>query len=230
MPETTQLISHALCPYVQRVAIALAEKGVCFERVTVDLAAKPDWFLEISPLGRTPVLKVGDAALFESAAILEYLEETQPGPLHPSQPLERARHRAWIGFASECLNDVASFYSAADAGALEARAAALRARFRLLETHLGDGPWFAGDRFHLVDAVFAPVFRYFDVLKRIGDFRFFEGLRKTPRWRAALAGQPSVRAAATPDYENRLADFLRRRDGALARMMTPGPPVAVVSG
>jgi len=157
MNESIILVSHALCPYVQRVAIALAEKDVAHERRVVDLANKPQWFLEISPLGRTPVLKVGDAALFESAAILEFLEETQPAPLHPADPVERAGHRAWIGFGSECLNDIAGFYSAADTGALETKAAALRARFERIEGHLVAGPWFGGARFSLVDAVFAPV-------------------------------------------------------------------------
>ena len=71
------LISHTLCPYVQRAVIALTEKGVPFERIDVDLANKPDWFLKISPLGKTPVLLVGDTAIFESAVILEYLEDTQ---------------------------------------------------------------------------------------------------------------------------------------------------------
>ena len=70
------LISHKLCPYVQRVAIALAEKGVPFERIDIDLADKPDWFLNVSPLGKTPVLLAGDTAIFESAVILEYLEDT----------------------------------------------------------------------------------------------------------------------------------------------------------
>ncbi len=40
------LISFALCPYVQRAAILLAEKGVEFERINIDLANKPDWFLK----------------------------------------------------------------------------------------------------------------------------------------------------------------------------------------
>jgi glutathione S-transferase len=52
------LISHHLCPYAQRAAIALAEKGVRFERRYVDLSAKPDWFLAISPLGKVPLLIV----------------------------------------------------------------------------------------------------------------------------------------------------------------------------
>ena len=91
------LISHELCPFVQRAAIALTEKGVAFERINVDLANKPDWFLAISPLGKVPLLKVGDAVIFESAVILEYLEETQPSPLHPADALQRAEHRVLDG-------------------------------------------------------------------------------------------------------------------------------------
>ena len=53
MPKLT-LISHKLCPYVQRAVIALNEKGVPFERIDIDLADKPDWFLKISPPGKVP--------------------------------------------------------------------------------------------------------------------------------------------------------------------------------
>src|SRR4030088_1493593 len=108
-----KLISHKLCPYVQRAVIALSEKGVAFERIDIDLSNKPDWFLAISPLGKTPVLQVGDVPIFESAVILEYLEETAPKPLHPADPLRRAEHRGWIEFGSTVLNDIAGFYEAA---------------------------------------------------------------------------------------------------------------------
>ena len=114
MAAPLELISHRLCPYVQRAVIALAEKGVPFERVDIDLANKPDWFLALSPLGKTPVLLVGDVPIFESAVILEYLEETQPKPLHPADPLRRAEHRAWIEFGSAVLSDIAGLYAAPD--------------------------------------------------------------------------------------------------------------------
>lgn len=221
MPRHITLVSHALCPYVQRIAIALAEKGVAHDRLSVDLANKPRWFLDISPIGRTPVLKIGAAALFEAAAILEYLEDTQPRPLHPSDPVERARHRAWIGFASECLNDIAGLYTAPDFGTLERRAATLHARFRVMEGQLGSGPWFVGEQFSLVDAVFAPVFRYFDTFDRIGDFGVFNGLTWMQAWRRELANRPSVQNAVAPDCHDRLADFLRHKDSALSRTMEP---------
>src|SRR5260370_29629222 len=114
MTARLKLISHRLCPYVQRAVIALTEKGVSFERIDIDLANKPDWFLAISPLGKTPVLQVGVTAIFESAVILEYLEETQPKPLHPADPLRRAAHRDSIGFGSGLVHHIAGLYSAPD--------------------------------------------------------------------------------------------------------------------
>jgi glutathione S-transferase len=213
------LISHDLCPYVQRAVISLSEKGVAFERTYIDLADKPDWFLAISPLGKTPVLLADDVPIFESAVILEYLEETQPNPLHPSDPLERARHRAWMEFGSATLNDIAGFYSAPDEKAFAAKTATLRGKFERLEGELRTGPYFAGDRFSLVDVVFGPVFRYFDTFDRISDFGILTGLSKVDGWRHALAGRPSVTKAVAPDYPDLLERFIERRSSRLSKIL-----------
>ena len=211
------LVSHALCPYVQRAAIVLHEKGIPFERREIDLAAKPAWFLAVSPLAKTPVLLVGDVALFESAVICEYLDETTPPRLHPEDALERARERSWMEFGSALLDGIGAFYSASTEAALQARSRDLHARFERVEAALGEGPWFGGARFGLVDAVFGPVFRYFDVFDEIEDFGFFKGLPKLAAWRAALAARPSVRGAVSTDYPERLRAYLLRRGSALSR-------------
>lgn len=212
------LVSHHLCPYVQRAAIVLAEKDTPFTRRYVDLSAKPGWFLAISPLGKTPVLLAGDEPLFESAVICEYLDDTVAPRLHPADPLRRARDRGWMEFGSAVLNTIAGFYNAPDAQALEARQGELRARFRQVEDALaGAGPFFAGERFGMVDAAFGPVFRYFDVFEQLGEPGLFAGLPRVQAWRAALAGRPSVQAAVTADYGERLARFLRDRGSELSR-------------
>jgi glutathione S-transferase len=216
MAAPLKLISHKLCPYVQRAVIALTEKGVAFERIDIDLANKPDWFLAISPLGKTPVLQVGDTAIFESAVILEYLEETQPYPLHPADPLARAEHRGWIEFGSAVLNDIAGFYAAPDQAAFKARTAQLEQHFARLESRAAASPWFNGENFSLVDAVFGPVFRYFDVFDDIADFGILAGKPKLARWRGALASRPSVRAAVSAEYPALLRDFIDRRNSWLS--------------
>jgi glutathione S-transferase len=218
MASPLKLISHKLCPYVQRAVIALTEKGVPFERVDIDLADKPDWFLGISPLGKTPVLLVGEVPIFESAVILEYLEETQPGPLHPADPLRRAEHRGWIEFGSAVLSDIAGFYAAPDEAAFEAKTSQLEQRLARLEARVAAAPWFDGENFSLVDAVFGPVFRYFDVFDDIGDFGILADKPKLARWRQALAARPSVRSAVSADYRALLRDFLAWRNSWLSRL------------
>jgi glutathione S-transferase len=220
MSTPITLVSHHLCPYVQRAAIALAEKQVPHERQYVDLADKPAWFTDISPLGKVPLLKVGREVLFESAVILEYLEETRGRPMHPADPLTRARHRAWIEFGSATLGAIGRFYAAPDDEALAAGIEDLQAKFDWLERHLGEGPYFAGEDFHLVDAVYGPVFRYFDVFEKIADFGIFDRTPKVCAYRAALAERPSVRAAVAEDYPVRLWDFLLARRSELSRRMT----------
>ena len=217
MAAPLKLISHKLCPYVQRAVIALTEKGVTFERVDIDLTSKPDWFAKISPLGKTPVLVVGEHAIFESAVILEYLEETQARPLHPADPLRRAEHRAWIEFGSAVLNDIAGFYGAPDKAALDAKVAALQQKFARLEARVA-APWFDGEKFSLVDAVFGPVFRYFDVFDDIADFGILAGKPKIKSWREALAGRSSVRSAVIADYPALLRDFIDRRKSYLSQL------------
>ena len=222
MPSTTApltLVSHTLCPYVQRAAIVLAEKGEPFERRWVDLAHKPDWFKAISPLGKTPVLLVGDTPIFESAVICEFLDETIAPRLHSGDALQRARHRGWMEFGSALLNAIWAFYAAPDEAALQSKARDIRARFEQLEAELGDGPYFADAAFCIVDAVFAPVFRYFDVFDQIGDFGCLSGLPKVGAWRAALAQRNSVRQAVGADYAQGLRDFLRARGSALSARM-----------
>jgi glutathione S-transferase len=216
-PKLT-LISHKLCPYVQRAVIALTEKGVPFERRDIDLANKPDWFKAVSPLGKTPVLLVGDTAIFESAVILDYLEETQSNPLHPADPLARAEHRAWIEFGSAILNDIAGLYSATDEAAFNAKVTALKGKFARVEARL-KGPWFDGESFSLVDAVFGPVFRYFDAFDRIGAFDILTGLPRVAAWRRALASRATVQAAVAPNYPALLWEFYRARGSHLSRLM-----------
>lgn len=213
------LVSHPLCPYVQRAVIALEEKGAQYERIDIDLPDKPAWFLAISPLGKTPVLLADGQRVFESSVICEYLDDMLLPRLHPLDPLARARHRGWIEYASSVLNTIGSLYGAQDEGSLEAALTLLRQRFAHLETVLEEGPYFGGAGFSLVDAAFGPVFRYLDLFDAHGVHVVAQELRKVRAWRAALAARPSVKAAVASDYPQRLQAFILRRGGVLARIL-----------
>ncbi|MGJ4932236.1 glutathione S-transferase family protein [Bradyrhizobium sp. HKCCYLS2038] len=222
MSPSLKLISHKLCPYVQRAVIALTEKGVAFERIDIDLANKPDWFLKISPLGKVPVLVVptpqGEVALFESNVICEYIEDTQGGTrLHPEDALARAQHRAWMEFGSAILGDLWGLETTQDAAVFAAKREALVAKFARVEAALIEGPYFAGAQFSLVDAVFAPIFRYFDVFDTYGDLGIFVSTPKVRAWRDRLAQRPSVMTAVSEDYPELLRAFLARHDAFLLK-------------
>lgn len=223
MAASLKLISHKLCPYVQRAVIALNEKGIRFERIDIDLANKPDWFLKLSPLGKVPVLVVErdgrEVALFESNVICEYIEDTfAEAKLHPQDPLVRAEHRAWMEFGSAILGDLWGLETTTDPTVFETKRQAVAAKFARVEAALGAGPFFAGERFSLVDAVFAPIFRYFDVFDDLADLAIFAATPKVRAWRGELAKRPSARGAVSPDYPDLLRAFLVRHDAHLLKL------------
>jgi glutathione S-transferase len=208
------LVSFKLCPFVQRSVITLEEKGAPYTLQYIDLAHKPDWFLEISPLGKVPVLRVGETTLFESAVINEFIEETAPGPaLHPSDPLERARHRAWIEAVSELLRRTFRMLTSeseqeAHDGAVNVRS--LLARF---DSALA-GPLFGGGGFSLVDAAAAPALQRLswcdEVVPALGLFRGDE-LDGVRAWRDALLGRGSVRRSTVPEIRELFVESLREK-------------------
>lgn len=187
------LVSHVLCPYVQRAVILLEEKNARYTRKDIDLANKPDWFLELSPLGKTPVLLVNDIPLFESTVICEYLEETLAPPLHPSNLFEKARQRSWMEFGAAVLNAIAGFYSAQNEFQLEQKAEVLRHQFIRLEQVVEAAPYFSGSQFSMVDAFFGPVFRYFDCFETFYNYDFFAELPKLSLWRQTLNQRMSIK-------------------------------------
>jgi glutathione S-transferase len=162
---------------------------------------------------------VGDDVIFESAVITEFLEDTVPPALHPAEPVRRADHRAWIEFAGVVLSDIWGFYNAPDAQAFEKKRQDLVQRFQRLEDRLVADPWFDGAAFHLVDAAFGPVFRYFDVFDVIEDFGILKGKPKIARWRKALKERPSVKSAVVRDYHERLKDFIVRRNSYMSGLI-----------
>ena len=213
-----ELISHPLCPYVQRAVIILSEKNIPHDRTYIDLANRPAWFKALSPLGKVPVLKTAETNLFESQVIAEYLNEITPGSLHPEDPLNKARHRSWIEFGSATLNLIGGFYNAPDKEVFNQKQKELRRHFELIEKEI-EGPYFAGNTFYMIDGVWGTIFRYFDVFDRIGDFDIMAKFGGVLTWRKTLAQRVSITNAAPADYTERLYSFLQNRNSYLSTLM-----------
>ncbi len=146
------LYDAARCPYCARVRIVLAEKGVDYATVDVDLDDRPAWIYEKNPLGRVPVLEEDGLVLPESLAIMEYLEERYPDPpLLPSDPGPRALVRASI----VRFDRISGPYYALRRGDESARQQ-LADRLHDLDATLQQQPYLGGDVFGLADIAYLP--------------------------------------------------------------------------
>ena len=208
------LISFDTCPYVERSRIVLHEKGQNFEQKFIDLGDKPDWFLDISPRGKVPVLLVDDEAIFESSVINELLDELLPSPpLLPDDPIERATARSWIEYNNQVLMAAHGQYLFADSDQQRSDARnRYRQAFERLNEQLAErdgGPYFMGDQFGLVDASVAPVFTRWEAMTQLGEASLLEGLHHLDEYRQALLERPSIQKARGDDLTEKTVDLIR---------------------
>jgi glutathione S-transferase len=195
-----ELISFKLCPFVQRSVIVLQEKGVEYDITYIDLKEPPEWFKTISPLGKVPVLRVGDAVVFESAVIMEYLDEVNPPSLHPVDPLRKAHNRAWIEFASTLFFCQFNMVMAQEQQACENSEQELREKLALVNEQLA-GPYFNGEEFALIDAAYAPLFMRLAYLEQWSPLGMLEGMPKMQQWAEALLSRPSVKQSVVDNLQ-----------------------------
>ena len=196
------LISFKTCPFVQRAVITLKHKNIDFDITYIDLADPPDWFLEISPLGKVPVLRVDDEILFESAVINEYLDEITGGELQPEEPLARAKNRAWIEFASDMLGNLYMMKMSKDEERYNQYRDLLTSQLRRVENRLGEGPWFNGEQFTLADTAFAPLFRHSSAAGGKLSLTDPETMPKVQAWSERLLALPEVRDSVVDEFDD----------------------------
>jgi len=195
------LISFKTCPFVQRAVITLRFKNIDFDITYIDLSDPPDWFLEISPLGKVPILKVDDDILFESAVINEYLDDITDGELQPKEPLARARNRAWIEFASNMLDNLYMMKMSKDEAQYQKYRDLLVSQLHRVEKNLGDGPWFNGENFSLADTAFAPLFRQDSVADNKLSVIDPASMPRIDAWSRRLLALPAVQGSVVDEFE-----------------------------
>ncbi|HEY2311226.1 MAG TPA: glutathione S-transferase family protein [Gaiellaceae bacterium] len=181
------LYSAARCPYAARARIVLAEKGIDYEIVEIDLSDRPAWLYEKNPKGRVPVLEEDDGVpVPESAVILEFIEERYPEPpLLPADPADRAAVRLLI-FRDDDLTSPYYALRRGEDGAREKLDAAL-GRFDAL---LGEQPYLSGAEFGLADIALVPWFlRARDMLGVELD-----GFAAITSWLERLEQRPAIAA------------------------------------
>ncbi len=204
--------------------ILLRAKDVDFEVTYINLRDKPDWFLEISPHGKVPVLVVDDQPLFESNAIAEYLDEMVAPRLHPEDPIKRARNRAWTDFVPDFSRALMGIYYTKTREAMEEGLAAAPTRVARLEEAIAkergnDGPYFNGAQPCLVDAAYAPFFQRFDLVERYLKTGLLDGFPLVKAWSDTLLGTELVTGSVVSHFEDEFIGNLRRNEHYVATLI-----------
>ena len=212
-----KLISFPICPFVQRSVMLLEKLGREYEVEYIDLANPPEWFLEISPLGKVPVLQVGDTVLFESHVILEYLNEVADINFHPADPLEKARHRAMMEFGSAMLGSQWMTMAAKDEAGVGKHLSALTGLMKTLESSISPAPFYAGKDLHIIDFSFAPLLQRLEILKRHFEPTLFDDFPKIEAWTQAIIDLDVLKASAVPDLEERILKSMKDMGSYLAK-------------
>ncbi len=218
-----ELVSFKLCPFVQRSVITLKRKAAAYRVRYVDLADPPDWFLALSPAGKVPLLVVdGDQVVFESAVINEFVDEVTPGRLHPEDPLSRALNRSWIEYGSGVLTETLHMTTAEDEQGFADAVGRFNAKLGRIEAALGDGPFFNGADFSLVDSAYAPLFMRAKLIERYVPVLDAAALPNVNAWGERLLALDAVGRSVVDDFAELYDALIRGRQGYLATLLPGG--------
>ncbi|KAL5066724.1 hypothetical protein RYX36_017611 [Vicia faba] len=149
------------CPFSQRALLTLEEKKVPYTIHLIDVSNKPQWFLEVNPEGKVPVIKLDGKWIPDSDVIVKILEEKYPEPSLVTPP-------QFSSVGSNIFGTFVSFVKSKDAN--DGTEQALVAELNALEEHLkANGPYVAGEKVSAVDLSLAP--KLYHLVLALGHFK-----------------------------------------------------------
>ena len=203
-----KVVSFEICPFVQRVTALLEAKVVPYDIVHIDLSDKPDWFLEVSPNGQVPILFTDDDhVLFESDAIVEYIDEVTGSTLYPIDPVAKAQARAWAYLASKNYLVQCSAQRSPDAGTLDDRSAKFTTAIATIERHLGDIPFAEGNSISMVGIAWLPLLHRAAIIQAYSGYDFLKNFPRVKEWQEAILATGLAEKSVSDAFEERFASF-----------------------
>lgn len=202
-----KLISFNLCPFVHRAIIMLNEKKIHYDIEYIDLKNKPDWFLQISPLGKVPVMLVDEKPLFESIAILEFLDDSFKPRLHPDDLFLRARHRALFSVVDNLFTQSYMISQADTNEKVELVMQNIDSGLSILEKEV-QLPMFNGEQCCLIDVGIAPFFYRMKILEPHLP-EIFKGHNKIHQWSKSLLKKPEVSNGLVENFKELYIDYFK---------------------
>jgi len=204
-----KIVSYKICPFVQRVTAALEAQKIPFEIEYISLKDKPLWFLDISPNGQVPIMVTeARTTLFESDAIIEYIED-EYGALEKGVINEqRALDRAWSYLGSKNYLVQCGTMSSKDDVTFKERSEKLITAFTKMEKQLSsNSTFYKSNTLSNVDIAWLPLLHRADIVKKYTDYDFLCGLPKTQAWQKAVLATGIAEKTVSEDFEPLFKDF-----------------------
>ena len=193
---------HPFSTYSRRVRIALLEKKIEAQLIELDMARgahRAPEYLALNPYGRVPTIEEDGLVLYESTAILDYLEATHPTPaLVPPD----ARGRALVAMHMK-LGDIQLARQTGviifpkrflprerwDEGAMAQAKKEIEKHLAIVERQIADREWMVGDRYSLVEVCYTPFVQFFPLMEITPP-------PAVAAWTARMLARPSARETA----------------------------------
>lgn len=213
-----KIVSFKICPFVQRVTALLEAKNIPYDIEFISLRDKPDWFLDLSPNGQVPILITDDEiALFESDAIVEYIEEAFP-PLQSNLSLEeKAINRAWSYLASKNYLVQCSAQRSPNKNVLHERHGKLLKVFERVEKKLTETLYFDDDTIGMVDIAWLPLLHRADIIHKASGYDFICGFPKLKKWQSQLLSDDLAEKSVPDDFVEAFNKFYLSDETYLGR-------------
>ncbi|HIB27705.1 MAG TPA: glutathione S-transferase family protein [Candidatus Thioglobus sp.] len=214
-----ELISFKLCPFAQRAIIILNTQKIDFEITYINPMDPPDWFKAISPTGQVPLLKVDDQIVFESSVITEFINDISSTSIHPEDVITKANNRSWIAFSSSIFDDLFGLVTG-DEDKFNASKTSLFAKLEKLEKAKGDGTFFNGESFNMIDAALAPIFMRLAWMNEFTDNALSISEFKTlSAWSDAVLAVKEVQTSVIDGIDDVYYSNIEGREGHLSTLL-----------
>lgn len=213
-----KIVSSKICPFVQQVAALLEAKNINYDIQHIEPGENPQWFLDISPKAQVPVLITDkNIPLFDSEAIIEYLEDAYP-KLQPNlSPEQRAIQKAWSYQASRNYLTQCSAQRSPDKESLIKGTRNLHYIFDQIEDVLTETLYFQGNTIGITDIAWSVLLHRANIIEQRTGYDFIDGRPKLKRWQKNLLASGLVEKSVSTDFEDVFSDFYLNNKTFLGR-------------
>ncbi len=208
-----ELILFDFCPFAQRGVISLAYAKIPHKLTYLDPNNLPDWFADVSPFRKVPILRVDNkTTIFESAVINELISALSTQKMLPKDPVECSLCRSWIEFGSTLLGQLMGMILADDKAAYATIHTNFIENLQCLEEQMeGRSPYFAGEHFTLVDSTYAPLFIRMSYLNQRMDLYSAVDFPKITAWANQLTTLDAVKNSTQGSFDKIYHQFIHNK-------------------